>query len=903
MNKNNNLSKATELIYDPRKYEEIKSRYKINSDNIIPILYGYRYVLNELSSDNENSIYHFIYNKSNFDNIKNNFYPGNNIQYNKGYSNFMNHFNSKSKEGCYVLLCKKLFYHSIPSGFPGYEELDMKCPNCGKSIGSIKKGFLGKIYSENDFTIVKRENYFRIFKDDKEIAEIKKDIKKKELLQKINYMTLEEFKKKYIYNSQKNEKGIFKIDKNNFKNDDKVVRNLSQVSYRLLNYILYTHLFFARIITDKRQFEEYLPQGMNFTETLNECWIILKNELSKEGIYSIEKFMNYIFVDLFPLLNAEECINNYDKFIEFEDKLELLIKEDIKKFKEENRKYNLTQKNADCASFITLLKENYSKEYYDKKEFPFYEYFYYSDYLNEKYINEKLEHLDENKYPVLKKYLEHFNTNNKGKQNNYSLDNLNLFNNVLNLYFEKYSNNVSREYAEKKILKEEDIYIINKKLIDAFFDFYNKLEINNDKGEIIKLSNENHLIDLFIKDDNAIGKSYKEIYKKFANEQNTKLENLLENKIQNGTFDNNYRTKINIQQITEKEIFTFKLPEKISFTEIIFNYSYRKVLDEEPGNYESYKEYVINYDMIEEIMTDYLLKKKKLLNDDNINDIIYYNEVFSNEVTNYITLFNKNYNCKNIDNDNKISIYKFYMDNKNSILLCKNMIYDFITLIKFLNDKRNDNDIKEESKIYEVINKLKDRVSNNFIKIFENNDGLTIDKTTSIFEYYLKAIYEVVNNEMKIYNQELNEESKNIINDYYQKSKSHFISKKDFASAIRLFTTLVLFLEEDKENKLKNNRNNIVNYLKEPDLWNQEIYEDENFNKNINELKSINAPINQIISLYEYLGKDIEDNYFEDTTKVKPEESEDDPFEQHEEEEEDDLFAENENEDKGNKDD
>ena len=718
-------------------------------------------------------------------------------------------------------------------------------------------------------------------------------------------MTLEEFKKKYIYNSQKNEKGIFKIDKNNFKNDIKVVRNLSQVSYRLLNYILYTHLFFARIITDKRQFEEYLPRGMSWVETLNECWIILKNELSKEGIYSIEKFMNYIFVDLFPLLNKEECINNYDKFIEFEDKFELLIKEDIKKFKEENRKYNLNQKNnKDCASFINLLKENYSKEHYDKREFPFYEYFYYSDYLNEKYINEKLEHMDENKYPVLKKYLEHLNINDRDKQNNYSLDNLNLFNNVLNLYNEKYSNNVSREYAEKKSLKEEDIYISNKKLIDEFFSFYNKLEINNDKGEIIKLSNENYLKDLFITDDNAIGKSYKEIYKKFANEQNTKLENLLENKIQNGIFDNNYRTKINIQQITEKEIFTFKLPERISFTEIIFNYSYRKALDDEPGNYESYKEYVINYDMIEEIMTDNLLKNKKLLNYDNINDIIYNNEVFSNEVTNYVSLFNKNYNCKNIDNDNKISIYKFYMDNKNNIPLFKDMIYDFITLIKFLNEEKNegnDNDIKEESKIYEVINKLKDRVSNIFIKIFENNDGLTIDKTTSIFEYYLKAIYEVVNNEMKIYNQELNEESKNIINDYYQKSKSHFISKKDFARAIRLFTTLVLFLEEDKENKIKNNRNNIVNYLKEPDLWNQEIYEDQNFNKNINELKSINAPINQIISLYEYLCKDIEDNYFEDTTKVKPEENKDDPFEQNEEEEED-PFAANENEDEGNKD-
>ena len=72
---------------------------------------------------------------------------------------------------------------------------------------------------------------------------------------------------------------------------------------------------------------------MSWAETLNECWIILKNELSKEGIYSIEKFMNYIFVDLFPLLSTEECINNYDRFIEFVDKLELLIQEDFKNLK------------------------------------------------------------------------------------------------------------------------------------------------------------------------------------------------------------------------------------------------------------------------------------------------------------------------------------------------------------------------------------------------------------------------------------------------------------------------------------------------------------------------------------------------------------------------------------------
>ena len=53
---------------------------------------------------------------------------------------------------------------------------------------------------------------------------------------------------------------------------------------------------------------------------------------------------------------------------------------------------------------------------YKNEEYPFYEYFYFSDYLNEKYITEKLNHMDENKYPVLRKYLGH--KNNKDVKNN-----------------------------------------------------------------------------------------------------------------------------------------------------------------------------------------------------------------------------------------------------------------------------------------------------------------------------------------------------------------------------------------------------------------------------------------------------------------------------------------------------
>ena len=127
--------------------------------------------------------------------------------------------------------------------------------------------------------------------------------------------------------------------------------------------------------------------------------------------------------------------------------------------------------------------------------------------------------------------------------------------------------------------------------------------------------------------DNKYGDSYKNIYKKFAKEQNEKLLILLDNKIDRGIFDINCKAKINIQQINDTEIFTLILPKEISFIDVLFNSSYRKILDSETFSYKSYKEFEINYDLIEEYMTDLLLKNKKLLNDD-INSFSYNNEKF-----------------------------------------------------------------------------------------------------------------------------------------------------------------------------------------------------------------------------------------------------------------------------------
>jgi len=164
---------------------------------------------------------------------------------------------------------------------------------------------------------------------------------------------------------------------------------------------------------------------------------------------------------------------------------------------------------------------------------------------------------------------------------------------------------------------------------------------------------------------------------------------------------------------------------------------------------------------------------------------------------------------------------------------------------------------KKESNID---NNIKDSVSKIFINIFDKNDGLTVDKAVSIFDYYLKLIFDNVKNDLYKYQMPLKDNSKVLINNYYNQKDP--ISKKDISYALRLFSTLVLFEEEKKEEKIKSNSNNFANYLKAQDLWTKDIY--DNINKNLNELKLWNVEINQIIYLLEFLGLDYDSKYFED---------------------------------------
>ena len=884
-NGGNKLFALMKFLFKKETYQQIKEEYSINSEDIDALLYGYRYCLNEVNGEEGNFIYSYLYNKNNLSDFDKKFYPGsdnNNKEepYYELYNKIVNHFRERPNEGCYACLCDQGYYHSVPSGFPGFSEINMKCEKCKNEIGA-KEFYKYETVKQNDETkvinikvyeiIESNDNYYRIFKDEEEINNLKNMADHYRNFQRMKYMTIEEFKEQYIKPLYSKEKGLNKININDFKKENKIVRNLSQISYRILNYILYCHLFFARLYTQSIRFDNYKPKEMAWFSVIKDCFNKLKIELVNKDINNLEIFMNCIFEDLFNKLSDRKCIDNFEDLLSFEDELEELIQKKCETAKKEIKNYKELEMKSiqDEKSSIALIKEIYDKNKYDKRDYPFYEHFYYTDYLDEEYIENLLKGRDENNYPILVKYLQFIKQKKSKEKNYYSLDNLILFNKVLKLFNDKYSNQISRDFAEKKLVKESEIYQDknNIKLIDDFIVLYNNFGKLDEKKNELKLNIEkNYLCDFLLINDNKYGKSYREIYKKFIENQNKELEILLDKKIDSGVFNINCKRKINIQQMKESEIFT--LPKKFK---VLFNSSYRKYIDTK--KHENYNEYELKLEQIEEDMTNSLLKNKKLLSEQ-IIEFNFNNEVFSYEITNLLANFP--YEKGNINIDDKEIIYNFIKDNDGNNEKYKEIIGNFITLIEYLNNtsKVENDTINKNTKIFDIdIVKNTKNISKDFMEIFKEKTeedknnikvNLNVGKIINIFNYFLELIFNYVKKDIKKH-----QEKKDKL-DYDLNDEEMSIKKNDLASAIRIFITLVLYREneKDKDTKIKENKKNIIDYLKNKDLWESSLYNNsQRFEEDLIKIKGLNIKIKEILFFYNYLIDNKDEGFEEEVVK------------------------------------
>lgn len=149
---------------------------------------------------------------------------------------------------------------------------------------------------------------------------------------------------------------------------------------------MYSHLLFYKLYKETKIFDKYHSDKMNWIQVISECWAMIKYELNKLGINSIDLFMNYIFSELFSALNKHKIINDFNVLDEFEKNLDILIHKKIDIFINDYKTLNKSMN--DSFSFQGFIEEEYDN--LNDKEYPFYNYFYYSEYIDETYLLKRI---------------------------------------------------------------------------------------------------------------------------------------------------------------------------------------------------------------------------------------------------------------------------------------------------------------------------------------------------------------------------------------------------------------------------------------------------------------------------------------------------------------------------------
>ena len=170
--------------------------------------------------------------------------------------------------------------------------------------------------------------------------------------------------------------GIPKIDKITFIQKNKNIRNRSQVCYRLLNFIFYSHLFFCDCLgyMDKSFKDKILNEKMSLIEILITDWNLLKDALFEKGITVIQIFLNLIFDEMSQLLKNCGEIKNTEERINFEEKVENLLSkcyDEYPKYSENYISINEKLHNMDPEKIKSIILELYSPEKYDEKKYHF----------------------------------------------------------------------------------------------------------------------------------------------------------------------------------------------------------------------------------------------------------------------------------------------------------------------------------------------------------------------------------------------------------------------------------------------------------------------------------------------------------------------------------------------------
>ena len=671
---NQNLKDLLLLFFDEKHFnQKIKKSIKINSKTFEIILYSYRFCVQSLEAidiqiknrTNKKLLYSSLLENKCITNLTSSYFPGSEPKEEMHLTTLdviEDHLNvNPDTIGCYVCSCG--YYYSIQScGFPNETST---CPICKLKIGSGPRikyvGYHG---------LVQREGHYRIFKDENQHKVCMKRYGDADV--NVPNMTLENYKKKVIEPLLNIPiKGLTIVSKDWFLQRNKKIRKLNDLSYRILNFINYSHLFFANCLgyISNADLEKYcLVKGMKCTEIIEKEWELIGEILQQKNIQSIQIFMNLIFKRVSNLIkNCEYFIDIYQRN-NFEDKIVNVIDECLNEYKDYSTKFInenqllLQLDNKGLKSTICELSPP-TEDIYPPEEYPLFNYFVLTKYCSVEDLKKKLgpENVYAMKYPLLFQYL-------KDNPDIIKMKYLPAYNLFTNYMVDYYSFRISRDDAKNRTLKNEPIF--SEKSFTNKYNSFTKAW-NEIKDEAIKykcrpimkkkdLSSNDKLV-YFLNDDGELGYG---MYlaaagQNFITWQNSFLQPIIDSVAQNGIlhcFAKNMQRRIPLQNAKLNQILLiedcFNNSPYYNFEDILSTFSKRDMFTDKTINYSNYNSFIYDFVSIEEELGKLLLPGKCLFeNEDNLNFITYWSEGFRGGKSDTLSLFYLKYPQKDLTED------------------------------------------------------------------------------------------------------------------------------------------------------------------------------------------------------------------------------------------------------------
>ncbi len=759
-------------------------------------------------------------------------------------------------QGAYICSCG-FFYSIPPCGLPTETK---NCPICKKKIGGL------------NHKLIEREGHIRIYLKEEQ----KKIVERRKYFKPLKSKLLPEYKKDIEQLKNLEEKGFKKVNLDFFLSDKKDTRKLSKISYRLLNFIFYSCIYYAKILEflNDEDIKKFLlkDEEKDLTWILNENWNLLKKELVEKGINNIQIFLNVIFEKLSKIIYNS---NNFEesKFRkEFEDKINKLIEENVQNYKNSYDKYikiNNEILKINNNSIKSILQEIIDPRQLDQNNYPFIRYFTVPKYPNENDFWEAIKLVDQNTVSVINAY-----------KNNYfnieKLQNILLMNPFENYALMKYSNNITRKEA-KKILIKKELELINDenitKLYNNFEKGYNSMSDNSIKYECktlnkVKIISQDDPIAYILNDNGELdyGMYIAAAYYSFTEYQNTFLNSALLNIdfSELKYFKNQINNEILPQQATSLEVVNNNISNDIisSFYQLISSYSYRNCFNNNKElNFVNYRDIKYDFNKIEvELGKMLLVGKRKFSTDQEF--IIYAFEGYIGKNSNAIQNF--------IDNYHQIKLTKAKKERiKNEIQVneYRTFLVNLQILIFYYQNKKNN--IKEDDSIQKAIENLPQFVQKSeiVIKLLKN---YFINEIIDIYEFIEYLSYDIIKgNVVESYKIKLNLVQIKKLNDYFNNKQSK-IKKKSLATTVRKYISR--YLSGEKQVDQQNENENLFFILKfKPELWDKKITEnEEDFFNTVDFLsENISIKVYNSVDLYEELKKDGEEDIAEGIEPIK----------------------------------